>query len=194
MDMEQWFAALNLFEKIYWLVALVSSGIFIILIIMTLLGGDADDMGGDVDVEIEGDTGIGFQFLSFKNLMGFLTIFGWSGIACIDGGLSKILTVFISVICGLLMMTAMAALFYYLAKLQSSGTLKLKNALNQIGEVYLTIGANRSKIGKVSITVQGTLRELEALTDESRDLTQSNVVRVKEITANGILIVELLNK
>ena len=84
--------------------------------------------------------------------------------------------------------------FYYLAKLQSSGTLKLSNALNQVGEVYLTIGANRSRIGKVSINVQGTLRELEALTDEAQDLTQSNVVRVKQVTANGILIVELLNK
>lgn len=192
--MEQWFAALTLFEKIYWSVALISSAIFVVLMIMTIFGGDADDMGGDVDAEVDGDGGIGFQFLSFKNLMGFLTIFGWSGIACLDGGLSKGLVVVISVICGLLMMTAMAALFYYLAKLQSSGTLKLKNALNQIGEVYLTIGANRSKIGKVSINVQGTLRELEALTDETHDLTQSNVVRVKEITANGILIVELLNK
>ena len=88
----------------------------------------------------------------------------------------------------------MAALFYYLAKLQSSGTLKLKNALHQIGEVYLTIGANRSSIGKVSISVQGTLRELEALTDEKDDLTQGNVVKVKEVTDNGILIVQLLNK
>ena len=192
--MEEWFAALTLFEKIYWLVALISSAIFVVLIIMTIIGGDADDLGGDVDAEIEGDTGIGFQFLSFKNLMGFLTIFGWSGIACLEGDLSKGLTVVISVVCGLLMMTAMATLFYYLAKLQSSGTLKLKNAIDQIGEVYLTIGANRSKIGKVSINVQGTLRELEALTDEAHDLAQSNVVRVKAITANGILIVELLNK
>lgn len=192
--MEQWFAALSLFEKVYWIISLLSSGIFIVLIAMTIVGGDTDDFGGDVDADIDGDTGIGFQFLSFKNLMGFLTIFGWSGIACLDGGFSKTLTVVISVICGLLMMTAMAALFYYLSKLQSSGTLKLENALNQIGEVYLTIGAKRSKIGKVSITVQGTLRELEALTDEVDDLVQSNVVQVKEITANGILIVELLNK
>ncbi len=192
--MEQWFEALSLFEKIYWVIALISSAIFIVLIIMTLLGGDADDFGGDVDVEIEGDTGIGFQFLSFKNLMGFLTIFGWSGIACMEGGLAKGLTVAISIFCGLLMMMAMAALFYYLAKLQSSGTLKLKNALNQVGEVYLTIGANRSKIGKVSISVQGTLRELEALTDEPKDLSQTDVVRVKDVTDNGILIVELLNK
>lgn len=192
--MEQWFEALSLFEKVYWAVALISSAIFVVLIILTLVGGDADDLGGDVDTDIEGDTGIGFQFLSFKNLMGFLTIFGWSGISCLDNGLSTGVTVVISVVCGLLMMTAMAALFYYLAKLQSSGTLKLKNALNQIGEVYLTIGANRSSIGKVSINVQGTLRELEALTDEAQDLNQTNVVRVKEVTDNGILIVELLNK
>ncbi len=192
--METWFAALSIFEKVYWLIALSASFILSILVILTFVGGEVDDIEGDVDAEIEGDQGIGFQFLSFKNLMGFFTIFGWTGIACLDGGLSKILTVFISVLCGLLMMLAMASLFYYLSKLQSSGTLKLSNALNQIGEVYLTIGANRSSIGKVSINVQGTLRELEALTDEDVDLVQSNVVRVKRVTANGILIVELLNK
>ncbi|RKN83128.1 hypothetical protein [Ulvibacterium marinum] len=193
--MEEWFTALTLFEKIYWVVALIASAILTILLILTLLGGDTEDMdAGDVDADVEGDYGIGFQFLSFKNLMGFLTIFGWSGIACLDEGLSKGLTVLISVICGLLMMLAMASLFYYLGKLQSSGTLRLKSALNQVGEVYLTIGAGRSKIGKVSITVQGTLRELEALTDEEKDLVLGNVVRVKAITENGLLIVELLNK
>lgn len=193
--MEAWFSVLTLFEKIYWTISLISSVIFVILLVMTLFGGDAEDFdGGDVDSDIEGDTGIGFQFLSFKNLMGFLTIFGWSGIACLDGGLSKVLTVLISVICGLLMMFVMASLFYYLGKLQSSGTLIMKNALNQVGEVYLTIGGNRSKIGKVSIIVQGTLRELEALTDEKKDLVLGNVVRVKDVTDNGILIVEYLNK
>ncbi|MDE3743056.1 hypothetical protein [Maribacter polysaccharolyticus] len=192
--MEQWFTALTSFEKIYWIVAILSSIILLILIIVTFLGGDVDDMSGDVDVEIEGDTGISFQFLSFKNLMGFFTIFGWVGISCLESGYSKSLTVIISVICGLLMMLAMASLFYYLSKLQSSGTLKMKNALGQIGEVYLTIGANRSKIGKVSISVQGTLRELDALTEEEKDLHQGDVVKVKEVTENGILIVQLLNK
>ena len=191
--MENWFAALTLFEKIYWIVAIAGSVLLLILVVMTLVGGDVEDLG-DVDTDIEGDTGVGFQFLSFKNLMGFLTIFGWSGIACIDNGLSTGATIVISVICGLAMMFAMASLFYYLAKLQSSGTLQLKNAVGQIGEVYLTIGANRSKIGKVSITVQGTLRELQALTDEDQDLVQSNVVEVKDVTATGILIVNLLNK
>ena len=191
--MENWFTALTLFEKIYWIVAIAGSVILLILIVMTLVGGDVDDLG-DVDADIDGDTGIGFQFLSFKNLMGFLTIFGWSGLACLDNGLSTGLTIFISVICGLLMMLAMASLFYYLAKLQSSGTLNLKNAKDQIGEVYLTIGAKRSRIGKVSVNVQGTLRELQALTDEDQDLVQGNVVKVNDVTDTGILIVNLLNK
>ncbi|MBU2995627.1 hypothetical protein KO500_04250 [Cellulophaga baltica] len=191
--MEIWFDALSIFEKIYWIIACVASIIFIVLLILTLLGG-GDDLDGDIDAEIESDTGIEFQFLSFKNLVGFFTIFGWSGIASLDADLPKYLVVVISIICGLIMMFAMASLFYYLARLQSSGTLKLANAINQVGEVYLTIGANRSKVGKVSITVQGTLRELDALTEELIDLTQGNVVCVTKITDNGILIVELLNK
>ena len=192
--MELGFEMMTLFEKIYWVTALVASVILIILLLLTFIGGEVDDIDGDVDAEIDADTGIEFQFLSFKNLVGFFTLFGWSGIACLDAGMSKGITVLISLVCGLLMMLAMASLFYYLGKLQSSGTLKLKNALNQIGEVYLTIGANRKSIGKVSINVQGTLRELEALTNANEDLVQGNVVIVKEVTANGILIVEPLNK
>jgi hypothetical protein len=186
--MEQWFAELGTFEKVYWITALISSLLFIILMIMTLIGGEVDDLG-DVDADIEGDTGIGFQFLSFKNLMGFFTIFGWSGIACINAGYSTTITLVVSIGCGLLMMTAMATLFYYLSKLTSSGTLKLKNALHNIGEVYLTIGANRSSMGKVQIKVQGGLRELDALTDEDEDLKQGVVISVTQVTDNGILIV-----
>lgn len=191
--MEQFFETLTLFEKIYWVVAIVATIILVILLIMTFIGGEVDDIDGDVDAEIDADTGIEFQFLSFKNLVGFFTIFGWSGIACIDAGLSQGLTILISMICGLLMMFAMASLFYYLGKMQSSGSLRYKNAINQVGEVYLTIGANRKRVGKVSINVQGSLRELEALSDENKDLQQGDVVIVKEVTANGILIVELLN-
>lgn len=192
--MGEWYESLELFPKVYWSIALIGSVVMIIFLLLTLIGGDADGIDGDVDAEIEGDTGIGFQFLSIKNLSGFFAIFGWSGVACIEAGYSNGLTILISIICGLLMMVSMAALFYYLSKLQSSGTLHLKNALNQVGEVYLTIGANRGSIGKVSIRVQGTLRELEALTDEGVDLKQGNVVEVKDITDNGILIVKLLNK
>ncbi|WP_250433407.1 hypothetical protein [Hanstruepera flava] len=191
--MLEWFSNLEFFPKIYWSIALVGSLIFVITLVLTFVGGDVDDIG-DVDAEIDADTGIGFQFITFKNLVGFFTIFGWSGIACIDAGLSKPITIIISVICGLIMMTIMAAMFFYMRKLNDSGTLDFKNAKDAVGEVYLTIGAKRSKMGKAHVRIQGALRELEALTDAELELKSGTVIKVKDVTDNGILIVEPLNK
>jgi len=190
--MLDWFSSLEWFPKIYWAIAIIASLNFIVTIVMSLIGGDTDELG-DVDAEIDGDTGIGFQFITYKNLVGFFTIFGWSGIACIDEGFSKPTTIIISLICGLIMMTIMAAMFYYMRKLSDSGTLDYKNALDQIGEVYLTVGANRSKIGKAHVRIQGALRELEALTDSDTDLKTGTVIKVTSVTPNGILIIEKLN-
>ena len=158
--MAEWFSNLEFLPKMYWLVAIIGSLVFTIVMIMSFTGGDADDIG-DIDSDI--DAGAGFQFISFKNLVGFFTIFGWSGIACIDAGLSKPLTIIISIISGLLMMVIMAALFFFISKLTDSGTLKYKNALDAVGEVYLTIGADRSRMGKVTVNVQGTSRELSLI-------------------------------
>ena len=71
--------------------------------------------------------------------------------------------------------------------------LKYKNALDQIGEVYLTVSEKRSKIGKVSIRIQGSLRELDALTDSDVPLKTGTVIKVTAVTPNGILIIEPLN-
>jgi len=148
-----------------------------------------DDIG-DVDADIDSDTGIGFQFITFRNLVGFFTIFGWSGIACIEAGMSKPSTIIISIISGLIMMTIMAAMFYFMSKLNDSGTLRYKNAIGATGEVYLKIGANRSRMGKVSVNVQGSMRELEALTDSFTDLESGTIIKVIDITQNGVLIVD----
>ncbi|PSG90199.1 hypothetical protein [Aurantibacter aestuarii] len=190
--MLDWYSGLELFPKIYWSIALIASLFFIIIIILTFAGGESGALE-DLDSEIDNDTGIGFQFITFKNLVGFFTIFGWSGIACLDAGFSNPITILISFVCGLIMMTIMAAMFYYMRKLNDSGTLVYKNAINQIGEVYLTVNAKRSKIGKVSIRIQGSLRELDALTDSETPLNTGTVVKVTEVTPNGILIIEKLN-
>lgn len=184
--MAEWFSNLEFLSKVYWLVAIIGSLIFSVVMILAFVGGDADDIDADVEV--------GFQFISFKNLVGFFTIFGWSGIACIDSGLSTPLTIIISIISGLLMMVIMAALFFFISKLSDSGTLNYKNALDAVGEVYLTIGADRSKMGKVSISVQGTLRELDALTDSLSELKTGTIIKVVDITSNGILIVDQTRK
>jgi hypothetical protein len=161
--------------------------------ILAFTGGDANEIG-DTDTDIDADTGIGFQFITFKNLVGFFTIFGWSGIACLEAGFTKPISIVIAFICGLFMMVIMAAMFYFMGKLTDSGTLIYKNAINAIGEVYLTIGANRTKMGKVSVRVQGALRELDALTDSFTELKSGTIIKVVDVTENGILIVDQTRK
>ncbi|MBO3096999.1 hypothetical protein [Gelidibacter pelagius] len=188
--MMEWFSDLELFAKFYWVIALIGSLVFLIIVIMTLIGIEGGEDFDDVDTSIDADTGIEFQFISLKNLIGFFTIFGWAGIACIGEGLSKPITVLISVISGMAMMTIMAAMFHYMKKLTDSGTLDYKNAIGAIGEVYLTIGENRSRMGKVSVRVQGTLRELDALSDSFTELKSGTIIKVVDVTSNGILIVD----
>ncbi|WP_345005440.1 hypothetical protein [Snuella lapsa] len=189
-----WFSELDLFSKFYWIIASISSLLFIFIIITTFLGIDGAEDIDDIDTSIDADTGIEFQFITFKNLIGFFTIFGWSGIACMDAGLSNVLTIAISVFCGLIMMTIMATMFHYMNKLSDSGTLNYKNAIGAIGEVYLTIGAHRSRMGKVHIRIQGALRELEALSDSLTELKPGTIIKVTEVTNNDILIVNTTQK
>ncbi len=187
---ESWQSML-LIEKIYWCIAIPFSIIFIIQIFLTFfVGVDSMEADGDSDVSVDGDSGIDFQFITLKNLVAFFTIFGWTGIACIGGGLEAGIAVVISTIAGLFMMALMASIVYFMGKLTDSGTLNLKNAIGKGGTVYLTIPANRSGLGKVQIKVQG-LQTLDAMTDNEAEIKTGSIIQVSEILNNEILIVKL---
>ena len=192
--MTEFFTGMSSLEKTYWITALLGSIIFIIIFIMTFIGADIDgdlDIDGDFDVD---DGGIGFQFFTFKNVVAFFTIFGWTGVTCLDNNMASGTTLIISVIAGVIMMFATSALFFWISSLAESGTLQINNAIGQIGEVYLPIGANRSKIGKISIKVQGSLRELEAITDDDEDLKTKTIIKVIEVISAELLLVKKLTK
>ena len=100
--MTEWYSGLEALEKTYWIITLIGTLFFIVILISTFVGGHMDELG---DADFDG--GIDFQFLSFKNMVGFVTIFGWSGLASIYANNSDGLTLIISLICGTVMMTLM---------------------------------------------------------------------------------------
>jgi hypothetical protein len=141
------------------------------------------------DAEIDADHGIPFQFLTLKNLIGFFTIFSWTGIACVEAGLSNALTLLIASIAGLLMVGLMAGLFYLMMKTGADGTMKINDAIGQSGEVYLTILARRSGIGKIQVKVGGSIRTLDAMTDDEELIPTGQLARVTHIVNDNILLV-----
>jgi len=193
--MANFFEGMSTLLQTYWIIALVGSVIFVIIFIMTFIGGDMDgDMEADLSELDADDGGVGFQFFTFKNVIAFFTIFGWTGVTCLNSGYSNTTTLITSSIAGLVMMVLTSLLFFWMHSLAESGTLKIKNAIGSVGEVYLPIGAERSKVGKISIKVQGSLRELEALTDSEEELKTGTVIKVLEIISAELLLVEKLTK
>lgn len=188
---ETWWGALGSAEKLYWLIAIPCTAIFLVQLVMTFLGGDIDHMGDATghDVSIDHDYGIGFQFLSIKNLVGFFAIFGWTGIAMLHGNKGIGFTVIISILAGLTMMFIMASLMYYLGKLTEDSSLNLNNAIGKIGTVYLHIPPKRGGIGKVQVNVQG-FQTLEAITDDEEELKTGTVIIVVDTINNELLLVK----
>jgi membrane protein implicated in regulation of membrane protease activity len=182
-----WWAGLSLVLKIYWGIAIPFTVFFLLQLIASFLGGgDAPDHMGDA--EVDADHGIPLQFLTLKNLVGFFTIFSWTGIACSEAGFSQGLTLFISALAGLLMVVLMAGLYYLMSKASADGTMKIEKAIGQSGEVYLTVPAKRKSMGKVQIKVSGALRTLEAMTDDDQDLPTGKIITVSKIVENILVV------
>jgi hypothetical protein len=182
-----WWDGLSLILKIYWCLAVPFTIFFLLQLTLSFVGGDVTDSTPDIDIET--DHGISFQFLTLKNMVGFFTVFAWTGIACIDAGFSQPVTLFISTAAGLGMMSIMAGMFYLISKAGADGTMKIEKAIGVVGEVYLTIPSKRSSLGKVQIKVTGSLRTLDAMTDHDQDIPTGKLITVSKIINDNILLV-----
>ncbi|WP_320018082.1 hypothetical protein [Labilibaculum manganireducens] len=191
LQISDWWSSMEMVEKIFWSISVPFSLLFLIQIVLTFVGGDIDDMSaeGDADAVVEGDAGIDFQFISLKNLIAFFAVFGWTGIICLDMGLGAGVSALIATLAGLAMMLIMASILYFMGKLVEEGTLNINNAKGKIGNVYLSVPANRKGMGKVQIEVQG-LQTLDAVTDSDSDIPTGAVIQVVDVLNDQILIVK----
>lgn len=189
LDISSWWQSMAVFEKTFWVIALLFSLLFLLQLILSFAGGDGDMSAGHADDYVGGDDGIGYQFFTIKNLIGFFTIFGWTGIACIKGGMGKGAVIGLALLAGSLMVVMMAFLFRSMNKLRQSGTLQIKNAVGLIAETYLFIPAKRGGFGKVHIKVQGSLHELQAITDDEEQVATGKLVKVVDTINDSILLV-----
>ncbi|HEU4470740.1 MAG TPA: hypothetical protein VFR58_06645 [Flavisolibacter sp.] len=180
-----WWRTLEGFELILWSIALFFSFLFLIQTVFSFItGGDHDDAGS-----LDGDGDMGHQFFTIKNMIAFFTMFGWTGLAAYKGGLGNFSVILIALGAGAAMVVIMYLLMRNSARLKHSGTLQMKNAINQVGETYLRIPAGRGGMGKVQVQVQGRLMELDAMTDDKQDISTGRPIRVVNILTNQILLV-----
>ena len=203
--MQTWWDALTTIEKVFWLIAIPFSVIFVIQMVLSFtgIGGGATDPGADIpDMQTDissvshdlshsnEDAGPGFSFFTLRNFIAFFTVFSWSGLALNNAGISIGITITLAVLIGIVAMLIISALFYFTMKMADSGNVSVKNAIGATGKVYLPIKANNGNVGKVQVTFQGSIREMQAVTMLDKDLSTNTIIKVTGLADENILIVE----
>ncbi len=200
MRLSEWWGSLVMFERIFWYIAVPFTVLFFIQLVLTFtgmggddadgeFGDDGGDLDGDGEADGDGSEGGGFRIFTVKNFITFFTVFGWSGITLHNAGAGEYFVLFGSLLIAVAVMLLVAMLFVSITRLAQSGTMDVKSAKGRSGEVYLPIPAGRSGRGKITITLQGALREIDAVT-EGETLPRGTAVRVVDIAGNGVLLVE----
>ncbi len=199
--MTEWWNTLDSFEKTLWAITLITTLIFIFQSIATFMGmaGDSGldaDFSGDMDGGdalgsggADGAEGMPFQLFTLRNFINFFLGFGWTVISLQDNIDNRPLTLVIGAVVGILLVTAVMYMFYYMSKLVESGNMKIAGALNKTVQVYLTVPAAKQGTGKVHIKLQNSLRELDAIT-AGEAITSGSVAKVKEVIDGKLLLIE----
>lgn len=185
-----WWASLGLVMKILWSVTLAATLVFIIQSILTFIGADADaDFDTDVDMSMDGAS-----LYTFRNFVNFLLGFGWSAILLQASIHSWPLLIMVSIVIGVALVAAVMYLFKWLNSMQQSGNINLeKSAAGREGTVYLTIPAARSGKGKVQISINGAIREYDAVYEGESALKTGASIRVVDVLDSNTVIVEEIN-
>jgi hypothetical protein len=193
-SLDDWWQALAASQQVFWVIACISSALFVALFGMSLLGVDADT-DADVDFDVDHDTGHDFSLdkdfsaFSVRSIIAFLTFFGWTGVYLLSQGSSVMWAILVATMSGAAAMFVVAYMIFKFAQLEKSTTVNVYNALDRTGEVYLSIPQHLEGKGKIHIVVDGSLHEFDATTNGLQLPTGSHV-RVVDVLEGQVLLVE----
>ncbi len=191
----EWHSALSPMLQVYWTIALVTSLVFVVQMILTFIGiGDVDsdvDLGGGADFHDGGtlDAGGAMQLFSIRNMVNFFMGLGWGGV-CLSSIISNaVLLAIAAIVVGVCFVYLFLMIYRQLLRLESDGTIHTEDCVGRIVDVYLTIPAARQGLGKVQISFNGSVQELSAQTDEPSPIASGAKVRVVEVIDQATVLV-----
>lgn len=192
-----YFKDLSAIQSGYFYVALFSTVLFLLQAVFTFIDlGDHFELDHNFDGEVDGDFsdgfGLPFHLFTIRGIIGFFMLFGWSGFLFSKNDMNFLGTFIISFLCGFIMMLIIALIYYFADKLGESGNVELSSAIGREGEVYIPIPGENSGTGKISIILNNSLKELDAVTYHET-LKSGEVVKVTKIL-NDKLVVEKVSQ
>lgn len=190
-DISNWYSALPSILQLFWGCAIVSSFVFLVQAILTLLGMDGDS-DFDLDASTSSDTmdlGGGLSLFSVRSFVNFFVGFGWAGIAFYSLIPQTWLLYVIAAVIGCFFVWLYFFIRRQTMRLQSDGSINVKKCIGSHCDVYLRIPAENSGTGKVQISINGSIHEYSAVTKGAL-LPSGSRARVVDVMDNDVFVVE----
>ena len=176
--MFEWWEGLSSLLKVLYCIAFPASLLLLLQVILSLFG-----LGhGDGDFNVSDTSGLDLD----------ADAPGASDMGALDGLADPTDAMVIGFLVGAVALLGVAKFYQWATRLQSNGTISLRNALGQTGVVYIRIPKKGEGQGKITMTVQERFSELDAITYGEEDLKAATVVRVVDLV-NDLLVVEKEN-
>lgn len=190
-DITNWYSAMPSILQLFWGCAIVSSFVFLVQAILTLLGMDGDS-DFDLDASASSDTmdlGGGLSLFSVRSFVNFFVGFGWAGIGFYNLIPQPWLLYVIAAVIGCFFVWLYFFIRRQTMRLQSDGSINVKKCIGSHCDVYLRIPAENSGTGKVQISINGSIHEYSAVTKGAL-LPSGSRVRVVDVMDNDVFVVE----
>jgi hypothetical protein len=131
----------------------------------------------------------GLNLLSVRALSAGVAFFGVGGLIGQATGLGLFLSLPAALIFGTTAAVGTAAAMRAMLRLEDDGTVQIHGAIGTSGTVYLTIPGERKGVGKVHLTLQNRLVELQAVTSQRPLPTGSRVLVIDVVGPDTVDVV-----
>ncbi len=216
--MQDWWASLSDLMRVLYCIAIPSTLILVLQLLLTMIGGHADGgvdvsdtsgidgLDGGLDLDGNGipdtlETDISqmadggnpadfgnFKLLTVQTIVTFLAVFGWVSIICVSSGLAPLGGIAIGALCGAAMMLLVAKLVQASRKLAENGAINLKNAIGETATVYLTVPPKNAGSGKITMQLQGRFCEFDAVNAGAQPLATGSQVVVTDVIGDSLVV------
>ena len=167
--------------------------IFFILMMALMLIGDI--FSGAVDsafgTDLSMDSSLAMELFSIQGIAAAIMMFGMTGMFVVESTGIEVLAVVIGGMSAGGSLYMVKSLTKGITNLQADGTMKHSDAIDETGQVYSRIPKNGT--GEIQVSVDGTLRTLEARAkDKNLHIQSGELIRVVDVIG-ATMVVVLLN-
>jgi membrane protein implicated in regulation of membrane protease activity len=177
LDIPSWWQELSTPEKLYWAVALLFSLLFASQTILSLVHRDEEKNRYTP------------QIMNVRNVIAFCCVAGWTGVALLAADIGLGTATLLSLAAGAMAVVLIWFLQRSLQRVKADPGFDIQQAIGKIGEVNVPVPAHLQGQGEVHIKIQGSVREIPAVSADEQSIAAGKLVKVLSVQEKNVLVV-----